>query len=92
MLAVSSPSDGTVLLAEDGESLVRLRAVLDGGSADIRRATRDVEFIVDGRVVAVSAWPFDARVLLSPGDHEISARPVNGDVPVRLRSVRVSVR
>jgi penicillin-binding protein 1C len=92
VLAISSPSDGTVLISQDGVALVALRALFEGGDAKTRRAAAEVEFLVDGRVVDSSEWPYEAQVELSTGDHEIVARPKDRGLGVRARPVRVSVR
>jgi hypothetical protein len=89
-LVVTSPTDGSIVggAKNDGiTDVVPLSARLDG-DADVD----EVEFVVDGRVVARAKAPFEARVSISRGDHEIHARPRRADLAVRSTTARFSVR
>jgi hypothetical protein len=89
-LVMSSPSAGSIVggAKDDGISdVVPLRATLEG-----RADVDEVEFVVDGRVVARAKSPFEARVVLSRGDHEVHARPRRKNLPIRSSSTRFSVR
>jgi hypothetical protein len=92
-LRVDAPAAGSVFLLDPGGSdqqALTLEASVSGGDAASRPAM--VEFMVDGEVVARSAPPFRARVAMTPGDHEVTARPVDGRLAVRLGVSRFSVR
>ncbi len=67
--------------------VVRLQASLVG---DV--AVDEVEFVVDGEVVARSEAPFVARLSLPPGDHEVHARPRRRAITVPSDVVRFAVR
>lgn len=89
-LVMSSPSDGSIVggAKDDGiTDVVPLRAVLEG-----RADVDEVEFVVDGKVVARAKAPFEARVVLARGDHEVHARPRRKHLPIRSTSARFSVR
>jgi penicillin-binding protein 1C len=71
---------------------IELRAELAEGGEAAARALGDLEFVVDGVVAARSAWPYQARIPATPGDHEILARPADPRLAARLEPVQFSVR
>jgi len=71
---------------------IELRAELSAGGEAAARALGELEFVVDGRVAARSAWPYEARIAATPGDHEVLARPADPRLAARLEPVRFSVR
>lgn len=89
-LRVDRPEPGSVfsLSTYDSEErqMIELSASLSTGSGF------PVEFVVDGEVVARSAWPYRARIPARPGDHIVVARPVDPSLSIRTRSSRFSVR
>lgn len=101
-LRVETPAYGSVFelggRGVAGDQVVDVRVQFDGelrtesGAIIGARDLGEVEFVLDGRVVARSAWPFRAKVELSPGDHEVLARPVNHALAVRVEPTRFSVR
>lgn len=89
-LVITSPTDGSILggAKNDGiTDVVPLSATLEG-----RADVDEVEFVVDGRVVARAKAPFEARVAISRGDHEVHARPRRDDLAIRSTGARFSVR
>jgi penicillin-binding protein 1C len=94
-LVVDAPSDGSVILASGGapgaHALV-LRASFD--ERDRLGPTRvgEVDFVMDGRVIATSRWPFRAVVEPALGDHELVVRPRDANVAAKLGVSRFSVR
>jgi penicillin-binding protein 1C len=91
LLRVTAPTTGSVIWRDPqdpGRDRVQLRALLEGTAT----AVEEVEFVVDGQVVAKSRAPFEALVALPPGDHEVLARPVDPDRPMGIESAMFSVR
>ncbi|MCA9688270.1 MAG: penicillin-binding protein 1C [Nannocystaceae bacterium] len=104
-LKIESPALGSVfnLGARGGldDQVVELRAALEGGAPpgpdgacvlSKETCVSEVEFVLDGEVVARSRWPFRAKVSIGPGDHEALARPVDRALAVRLAGAHFSVR
>lgn len=89
-LRVVAPAPGTVYaLGERRDAqTIEVRAELADSATDLG----DVVFLLDGREVARSAWPYKIRVPASPGDHEVLARPVDPRRSVRFEPTRFSVR
>jgi penicillin-binding protein 1C len=96
LLRLHSPLSGTVFLSDLGSPApvveIPLRAEVEGGDPGLRRDLDRVEFLVDGDVVASSAWPFQTTARVGPGDHEIVARPVRARLAVRSAPTHVTVR
>ena len=91
---LSVPAAGSVFsmgLRSDHQT-IELRAELAEGGEAAARALGDLEFVVDGVVAARSAWPYQARIPATPGDHEILARPADPRLAARLEPVQFSVR
>ena len=91
-LSIDAPAVGSVFLrADDGtdRDRVELRARYDGPE---HLRPRRVEFVVDGRVVARSAEPYQALVPVGPGDHEVYARPTDESAPVAFQGTSFAVR
>ncbi len=100
-LRVETPAYGSVFnlgaRGVEGDQVVDVRARFDGelradGAITGARDLGEVEFVLDGEVVARSAWPFRAQLELSAGDHEVLVRPVDHALPVRVEPSRFSVR
>ena len=92
---VVSPTPGSVYamgLRRADDQTIELRAELAEGGELAARALGELEFVVDGRVAARSAWPYQARIAATPGDHEVLARPADPRLAARLEPVRFSVR
>ena len=90
-----SPTPGSIYvmgLRRADTQTIELRAELDAGGEAAARALGELEFVVDGRVAARSAWPYQARIPATPGDHEVVARPADTRLAARLEPVRFSVR
>ncbi|HEY0133031.1 MAG TPA: penicillin-binding protein 1C [Nannocystis sp.] len=91
---LSAPAPGSVFsmgLRHDHQT-IELRAELAEGGEAAARALGELEFVVDGVVAARSAWPYQARIPATPGDHEILARPADPRLAARLEPVQFSVR
>lgn len=84
-LRVDDPPHGAVLLAGGGAEVELAASMLGFESVD-------VEFVLDGEVVARRSAPYRAHVPASVGDHELLVRPVNATLPVRIATSRFSVR
>lgn len=67
---IASPRDGEVLVMSPdlprSAQRLPLEALVEGSPAAVR-------WIVDGRVVAVAPFPFQARWRIEPGEHEVVA-------------------
>lgn len=89
-LRVVSPAPGTVFALGDRRDAqtIEVRAELEQGQSDLG----DLIFLVDGREVARSAWPYKVRIAATPGDHEVLARPADPRRSAKLESTRFSVR
>jgi penicillin-binding protein 1C len=85
VLRVVAPAPGTVFALDrrrDAQT-IEVRAELDLG---------ELAFLVDGREVGRSAWPYRLKIAAEPGDHEVLARPADPRISARLESTRFSVR
>jgi hypothetical protein len=95
-LQLDHPAPGSVfLLSPSGraeDQMIELSASLGGAQAGVRRGLDRVDFVVDGKVVARSAWPFRARIPAVRGDHEVLALPADSAVSVRIQASSFSVR
>jgi len=90
---VSQPAPGSIYALGMGRGqTIEIRAELTQGGEAAARSLGDVEFVLDGKVWARSAWPYVARVPASPGDHEVLARPADPRLAARLEPTRFSVR
>lgn len=89
-LRVDSPEPGSVFSLSSYDhaerQMIELSASASGGGGF------PVEFVVDGEVVARSAWPYRARVPARLGDHEVVARPADPSLAVQMKASRFSVR
>lgn len=89
-LEIESPIEGSVYARASGgpRDVLELRArAID--TTDVAK----VEFVLDGKVVATNvAAPFNTRVAVGPGDHELVARPTDRRLAVRSTAVHFSVR
>ncbi|HZF53523.1 MAG TPA: penicillin-binding protein 1C [Polyangiaceae bacterium] len=89
-LRVDRPEPGSVFslspFDREERQMIELSASLSAGGGF------PVEFVVDGEVVARSAYPYRARIPARLGDHEVVARPADPSLPIRVRSSRFSVR
>lgn len=90
-IIVDRPATGSVFLvalhdpaAHQG---IDLAASVLGGA---RPAS--VDFLLDGKVVARSKWPYRAQIPVTPGDHEVTALPSDPSQPIIIRTSRFSVR
>jgi penicillin-binding protein 1C len=98
ILKIAAPASGSVFnLGERGgadDQVIDVRARFEGalspGAGEAR--VGEVEFVLDGRAVARSRWPYRAQVGLTPGDHELVVRPVDPALPVMSEAMRFSVR
>jgi penicillin-binding protein 1C len=95
-LRVDAPADGSVLLvahdAPEGSQAMELRASLGERDALGPARVAEVEFVLDGRAVGRSRWPYRAIVTPAPGDHELVVRPADPVIAARLGESRFSVR
>lgn len=92
VLQITSPAPGSVFVVSNrpagARQAIEVRASVQGGAGAQPAA---VDFYLDGRPVARSAWPYTARIKPRPGEHEIVALPANPDDPARVRPARFSV-
>ncbi|MCY1011053.1 hypothetical protein OV079_36900 [Nannocystis pusilla] len=90
LLRVVAPAPGTVFALDQRRDAqtIEVRAELDGSGVDLG----PLAFLVDGREVGRSDWPYKLKIAAEPGDHEVLARPADPRLPVRLESTRFSVR
>lgn len=88
-ITMTTPVAGSVIprAAEGVDDVVELAARVRGNDE-----IEEVEFVVDGKVVARSRSPFVARVALGPGDHEVYARPRNHSIGIASDRTAFSVR
>jgi penicillin-binding protein 1C len=84
-LSVDDPAPGSVLLAGDAGH-VELAASVVGVDGI------DVEFVLDGEVVAKVGSPYRAHVPAELGDHLLVVRPADPSASVQLARSRFSVR
>ncbi|MCR9164994.1 MAG: penicillin-binding protein 1C [Nannocystaceae bacterium] len=92
VIAMTSPNPGDVLLlAHDGtdHDRVELTASWRG---PVGQRPEAVQFVVDGDVVGTSRPPYRVLARLSPGDHEVYARPRDPDDGAGFEGVSFSVR
>jgi penicillin-binding protein 1C len=91
-LRVESPAPGSVFLLSpsDRAENQQLEVTASLFGAALHRPT-SVEFLLDGKVVARSPWPYRARIQVSAGDHEILALPSDPSLPVRIQGARFRV-
>lgn len=90
VLRVVAPAPGTVFALgqrRDAQT-IEVRAELDGSAVDFG----ELAFLVDGREVGRSSWPYKLKIAAEPGDHEVLARPADPRLSARLESTRFSVR
>lgn len=89
-LRIVAPAPGTVfaLGARRDAQTIEVRAELTGRATDLG----DLIFLVDGREVGRSPWPYIVKIPAEPGDHEVLARPADPTLSTRLESTRFSVR
>ncbi len=90
---ITSPAAGSVYLVSNqptsgGRPLIEVRASVTGGGGALPRT---VDFFLDGRKVARSAWPYTTTLRLSPGEHEIVAIPTSPRSAARVRPTRFTV-
>jgi len=90
VLRVVAPAPGTVFALDQRRDAqtIEVRAELDGRGVDFG----ELAFLVDGREVGRSAWPYKLKIAAEPGDHEVLARPADPRLAARLESTRFSVR
>lgn len=88
MLQIVEPAEGAVVWAAGPDDRVHLVADVRGNPAFDGK----VQFVVDGRVVATTAAPYQALVRLSRGDHEVLARPLDPDARFVLQASAFAVR
>lgn len=88
-LRVVAPAPGTVfaLGARRDAQTIEVRAEIDGAFDP-----GELIFLVDGREVGRSSWPYKLKIPAEPGDHEVLARPADPRISARLESTRFSVR
>jgi penicillin-binding protein 1C len=88
-IVMTTPVAGSVWprAAAGIDDVVELAARVRGGVE-----IDEVEFVIDGKVVATSRAPFVARVAIGPGDHEVYARPRDREVAVASERTAFSVR
>jgi penicillin-binding protein 1C len=84
-LRIDDPVAGTVLVASRAGSVELAASVI--GSAPF-----EVEYVLDGQVVARVGPPYRALVAATAGDHVLVARPADPHAAVRLAESRFSVR
>jgi penicillin-binding protein 1C len=85
-LRVEDPAPGSVLRASRGSSVELVASIL-GAHAPV-----EVEFVLDGEVVARSGAPYHANVPAVVGDHVLHVRPADPTASIRLAESRFSVR
>ncbi|AKT39116.1 penicillin-binding protein 1C [Chondromyces crocatus] len=94
-LQLDSPVAGAVFVrsrrSDAGAQVVQLSASL-ARDAVKEAGVREVEFLIDGAVVARSRHPFRASIPAAPGDHEVMVRPSDAASPVQGAVARFSVR
>ena len=88
----TAPELGSVLSAGGGDAVLEARATIDGSLAAVGGRPAEVEFVLDGRTVARSEWPYRALIPASPGDHELLVRPKDPSLPVGLVGTHFVVR
>ena len=92
-LRIDGPAAGSVFVhaEEAGEAQVIVLSASAVGGALSRRVS-EVEFVVDGEVVARSRSPFRARYHATRGDHELVVRPADPRLAVHTAKTSFSVR
>ena len=91
-MAIVEPVDGAVVWSGRDNDVVELRAELRGTTREPDTVVPEVEFVVDGEVVARSTWPYRALIELPAGDHRVVARPRRARTELPTRGTRFSVR
>ncbi len=86
-LRIDDPVPGTVLSSGRGDARVAFSARLLGPERDL-----EVEFVLDGEVVATSRSPYRADVPARVGDHVLEVRPRDPRAPIRIAVSHFSVR
>lgn len=89
-LKIAAPTPGSVFALgrrRDAQT-IEVRAEAEGATTDLG----ELVFLVDGREVARSAWPYKVKIAAEPGDHEVLARPADPRTPVKFEPTRFSVR
>lgn len=90
---VSEPAPGSIYaLGLGAGQTIEIHAELAQGGEPAARDLGEVEFVVDGKVWARSAWPYKTRIPATPGDHEVLARPADPRLAARLEPTMFSVR
>jgi penicillin-binding protein 1C len=87
ILRVDAPATGAILTNQRGNASVELAATLEGARADI-----EVEFVLDGVVVARSGRPYRAFIPAKLGDHLLEVRPADPSASIALGRSHFSVR
>lgn len=89
-LKIVTPAPGSVfaLGARRDAQTIEARAEVTGAQSDLG----ELVFLVDGREVGRSAWPYKVRIAAEPGDHELLARPADPRRSAKLEPTRFSVR
>lgn len=92
VVRITSPAPGSVFVVSNRPAgaprAIEVRASVLGGAGQQPPA---VDFLLDGKVVARSAWPYTARIMPTPGEHELIAFPSSPDAPADARPSRFSV-
>jgi len=93
-LRLEGVADGSVFVYDSGASAPQLLRVTASfaSNREEARSMQEVEFLVDGRIIGRSRAPFQATYSLERGDHELTVRPADPQMPVQRASVRFSVR
>ncbi|MBW2525697.1 MAG: penicillin-binding protein 1C [Deltaproteobacteria bacterium] len=93
-LQVDHPRPGSVMVLARGPGAAEQQIELRASLASAAGATRvdEVEFELDGELVARSRAPFAAYASVAPGGHVLRVRPTSAGLPVEPAQVRFSVR
>ena len=67
-IAIVEPAAGSVFLANQGRTTLEARASVSGST------TPELEFLLDGELLARTKPPYRVAIQLEPGDHELVAR------------------
>jgi penicillin-binding protein 1C len=89
LIQITSPAPGSVLVVSNRPA--RARQALEVRASVRGAQPTAVDFFLDGKAVARSAWPYTAWISPGPGEHEIVALPANPDDPAQVRPARFSV-
>jgi len=92
-LIIREPVAGSVYnlgyVADTDKQVIEVRATVEGPE---HSRPEEVVFVVDGKDIARSSWPYRAQIAATPGDHELLVRPADPSLAIRLGSVMFSVR